>query len=95
MCILNICLTFPPLPPPTDKLLCVRLKGSNIQKILKILEVLDTHSFYSCQSHNPLTILYCKLAAVQKATEVSVHPVPQRRRTCMNFQWLLSWLLHK
>ena len=49
------------------------LTGASVQQVLKIIEVLDEHSFTRCRGHNPLTALYVKLCAVQTATEVHMY----------------------
>ena len=76
---------------------CLYFEGSNIQKILKTLDVLDNHSFYNCRTHNPLTILYCRIAALQRTTEVSIWSAVKPIFTswaCAKCVWLVLRLLY-
>ena len=47
-----------------------RPAGESVQQVLKIIEVLDGHSFTRCRGHNPLTVLYSKLCTIQSEAEV-------------------------
>ena len=58
-----------------------------MKKILKLLEILDTHSFHSCQAHNPLTTLYCSIARVQRSNEV---PLSDEMLTMLLCQWAVT-----
>ena len=41
-----------------------------MQKVLKIIDVLDGHNFTSCRGHNTLTTLYVRITAIQLEAEV-------------------------
>lgn len=47
------------------------LPGSVVKQVLKLLEVLDGHSFTTSKSFSPLSILYAKIFDAQKHAEVS------------------------
>ena len=52
---------------------CVPLvAGANIQRVLAVLDVLDSHSFSTCRAHNPISTLYVRIVAVQKSFEVRI-----------------------
>ena len=63
------------------------LTGANVRKVLKILDVLDNHSFYSCRAHNPLTTLYCSLSAVQSSYDM---PLSDEMLTMLLCQWAVT-----
>ena len=44
-------------------------EGSNVQKVLKLLDVLDAHTFSTCRGHNPLTALYLRIYGVQSSLD--------------------------
>lgn len=61
--------------------------GTNVGKVLKILRVLDNHTFYSCRAHNPLTTLYCNLSDVQISFEL---PLSDEMLTMLLCQWAVT-----
>ena len=61
--------------------------GANVRKVLKILDVLDSHTFYSCRAHNPLTTLYCSLSVTQCSFEV---PLTDEMLTMLLCQWAVT-----
>ncbi len=61
--------------------------GSNVQQVLKLLEVLDTHSFLTSRSSNPLTTLYHRLAVAQRGSE---HPLGDDMFAMLLCQWAVS-----
>ena len=63
------------------------LIGANVRKVLKILDVLDSHTFYSCRAHNPLTTLYCSLSAAQCSFE---GPLTDEMLTMLLCQWAVT-----
>ena len=69
--------------------LFVFLTGANVnvRKVLRILDVLDSHTFYSCRAHNPLTTLYCSLSAAQCSFEA---PLNDEMLTMLLCQWAVT-----
>ena len=61
--------------------------GANVRKVLKILDVLDSHTFFSCRAHNPLTTLYCSLSTTQCSFEV---PLTDEMLTMLLCQWAVT-----
>jgi len=58
--------------------------GCNVQQVLKLLEVLDTHSFTKCHAYNPLTTLYHRISAEQRGVE---HPLTNEMFAMLLCQW--------
>lgn len=63
------------------------MAGSNVQQVLKLLEVMDTHSFLTSRSYNPLTTLYHRISAVQRSSE---QPLADETLTMLLCQWAVS-----
>ena len=61
--------------------------GTNVRRVLKILEVLDKHTFYSCRAHNPLTTLYSALSTEQCSFDV---PMSDEMLTMLLCQWAVT-----
>ena len=61
--------------------------GAKVRRVLKILDVLDGHTFYSCRAHNPLTTLYCSVSAAQCSFEV---PLTDEMLTMLLCQWAVT-----
>ena len=61
--------------------------GTNVQQTLKLLEVLDTHSFLTSRSYNPLTTLYHRISVVQKSAE---QPLADEMFAMLLCQWAVS-----
>ena len=61
--------------------------GTNVQRVLALLDVLDKHSFFSCRAHNPLTTLYCALSAAQCSFEV---PLSDEMLAMLLCQWAVT-----
>ena len=63
-------------PPQAHAVVCIMWlmycfpTGSNIHRVLALLNVLDEHSFSTCRAHNPITTLYSKISNTQKSFEV-------------------------
>ena len=55
--------------------------------MLRILDVLDSHTFYSCRAHNPLTTLYCSLSATQCSFD---GPLSDEMLTMLLCQWAVT-----
>lgn len=61
--------------------------GTNVQQLLKLLEVLDTHSFLTSHSYNPLTTLYSRVSALQKSSE---RPLSNDMLVMLLCQWAVT-----
>ena len=49
--------------------------------------MLDSHTFYSCRAHNPLTTLYCSLSAAQASFDA---PLSDEMLTMLLCQWAVT-----
>ena len=49
--------------------------------------MLDSHTFYSCRAHNPLTTLYCSLSATQCSFD---GPLSDEMLTMLLCQWAVT-----
>ena len=62
-------------------------EGANIQRVLAVLDVLDSHSFSTCRAHNPISTLYIRVTNIQKSFEC---PLGDDRFVMLLCQWAVT-----